>query len=81
MLLATREHGGEGRGLACRLDDLVGEDREARSWSSSTARRASKGVAALWPDMAVQRCTVHKYVISSRGGGGGGGGGGVDQRT
>ena len=58
-----QEHGrGRRRRPGVRCSTISsGADCERRSWSSSTARRASSAVAALWPDMAVQRCTVHKH--------------------
>ena len=63
MLLVIKSMGGKARRPGVRCSTISsGADCERRSWSSSTARRASKkAVAALWPDMAVQRCTVHKH--------------------
>ena len=64
MLLAIKSMGGEGEAAwRALLDDLVRRGLPTPgAGSSSTARRVlEKALAALWPDMAVQRCTVHKH--------------------
>ena len=62
-----QEHGREGEAAwRALLDDQLA--RIANAGAGRHRRRAGfeKAVAALWPDMAVQRCTVHKSrVISS----------------
>ena len=63
MLLAIKSMGGESEAAwRALLDDLV--RRELRTPELVVVDGApglEKALAALWPDMAVQRCTVHKH--------------------
>src|SRR5580658_3786445 len=63
MLLAIKSMGGEGEAAwRALLDDLVRRGlRTPELVVIDGAPGLEKAVAALWPDMAVQRCTVHKH--------------------
>ena len=63
MLLAIKSMGGEGEAAwRALLDDLVRRGlRTPALVVIDGAPGLEKAVAALWPDMAVQRCTVHKH--------------------
>ena len=63
MLLAIKSMGGEGEAVwRALLDDLVRRGlRTPALVVIDGAPGLEKAVAALWPDMAVQRCTVHKH--------------------
>src|SRR3984957_11963031 len=63
MLLAIKSMGGEGEAAWRALrDDLVRRGlRTPALVVIDGAPGLEKAVAALWPDMAVQRCTVHKH--------------------
>ena len=61
MLLAIKSMGGEGEAAwRALLDDLVRRGlRTPERVVVDGAPGLEKTLAALWPDMAVQRCTVH----------------------
>ena len=63
MLLAIKSMGGEGEAAwRALLDDLVRRGlRTPELVVIDGAPGLEKALAALWPDMAVQRCTVHKH--------------------
>jgi putative transposase len=63
MLLAIKSMGGEGEAAwRALLDDLVRRGlRTPELVVVDGAPGLEKALAALWPDMAVQRCTVHKH--------------------
>ena len=63
MLLAIKSMGGEGEAAwRALLDNLVRRGlRTPELVVIDGAPGLEKAVAALWPDMAVQRCTVHKH--------------------
>src|ERR1700723_1882332 len=63
MLLAIKSMGGEGEAVwRALLDDLVRRGLGTPGLVViDGAPGLEKAVAALWPDMAVQRCTVHKH--------------------
>ncbi len=63
MLLAIKSMGGESEAAwRALLDDLVGRGlRTPELVVVDGAPGLEKALAALWPDMAVQRCTVHKH--------------------
>ena len=63
MLLAIKSMGGEGEAAwRALLDDLVRRGlRTPELVVIDGAPGLEKAMAALWPDMAVQRCTVHKH--------------------
>src|SRR3984885_10976173 len=63
MLLAIKSMGGEGEAAwRALLDDLVRRGlRTPELVVIDGAPGLEKAGAALWPDMAVQRCTVHKH--------------------
>ena len=63
MLLAIKSMGGEGEAAwRALLDDLVRRGlRTPGLVVIDSAPGLEKAVAALWPDMADQRCTVHKH--------------------
>ena len=63
MLLVIKSMGGEGEAAwRALLDDLVRRGlRTPELVVIDGAPGLEKAVAALWPDMAVQRCTVHKH--------------------
>ena len=63
MLLVIKSMGGEGEAAwRALLDDLVRRGlRTPELVVVDGAPGLEKAVAALWPDMAVQRCTVHKH--------------------
>ena len=63
MLLAIQSMGREGEAAwRALLDDLVRRGlRTPELIVADGAAGLEKAVAALWPDMAVQRCTVHKH--------------------
>ena len=63
MLLAIKSMGGESEAAwRALLDDLVRRGlRTPELVVVDGAPGLEKALAALWPDMAVQRCTVHKH--------------------
>ena len=63
MLLAIRSMGGEGEAAwRALLDDLVRRGAPTPELVVvDGAPGLEKALAALWPNMAVQRCTVHKH--------------------
>ena len=63
MLLAIRSMGGESEAAwRALLDDLVRRgSRTPELVIIDGAPGLERALAALWPDMAVQRCTVHKH--------------------
>ena len=63
MLLTIKSMGGEGKAAwRALLDDLVRRGlRTPELVVVDGAPGLEKALAALWPDMAVQRCTVHKH--------------------
>ena len=63
MLLAIKSMGGEGEAAwRALLDDLVRRGLPTPELVVvDGAPGLEKALAALWPDMAVQRCTVHKH--------------------
>ena len=63
MLLAIKSMGGESEAAwRALLDDLVGRGlRTPELVVVDGAPGLEKALAALWPDVAVQRCTVHKH--------------------
>ena len=63
MLLAIKSMGGESEAAwRALLDDLIGRGlRTPELVVVDGAPGLEKALAALWPDMAVQRCTVHKH--------------------
>ena len=63
MLLAIKSMGGESETAWCALlDDLVRRGLQTPELVVvDGAAGLKKALAALWPDMAVQRCTVHKH--------------------
>ncbi len=63
MLLAIKSMGGESEAAwRALLDDLIGRGlRTPELVVVDGAPGLEKALAALWPDVAVQRCTVHKH--------------------
>ena len=63
MLLAIKSMGGESEAAwRALLDDLIGRGlRTPELVVVDGAPGLEKALAALWPDMAIQRCTVHKH--------------------
>ena len=63
MLLAIKSMGGEGEAAwRALLDDLVRRGLQTPELVVvDGAPGLEKALAALWPDVAVQRCTVHKH--------------------
>ena len=63
MLLAIKSMGGESEAAwRALLDDLIGRGLPRPELVVvDGAPGLEKALAALWPDMAVQRCTVHKH--------------------
>ena len=63
MLLAIKSMGGESEAAwRALLDDLIRRGlRTPELVVVDGAPGLEKALAALWPDMAVQRCTVHKH--------------------
>ncbi len=63
MLLAIKSMGGESEAAwRALLDDLIGRGlRTPELAVVDGAPGLEKALAALWPDMAIQRCTVHKH--------------------
>ena len=60
MLLAIKSMGGEGEAAWRALLDVVRRGlRTPERVVVDGAPGLEKALAALWPDMAVQRCTVH----------------------
>jgi transposase-like protein len=63
VLLAAKNMGGEGEAAwRAVLDDLVGRGlRQPRFLITDGASGLERALAALWPDVPTQRCTVHKH--------------------
>ena len=63
VLLAVRNMGGESEAAwRAVLDDLVGRDLRTPTFLiTDGAAGLEKALAALWPEVPAQRCTVHKH--------------------
>src|SRR3954468_2818686 len=63
LLLAVRNMGGESEAAwRCVLDDLIARGLRTPEFLVTDGRAGlERALAALWPDVPAQRCTVHKH--------------------